>query len=478
MNNDGIKNGYVPKNDKEKNNEDYNSLFNASIEEYFKNDYPDYLPEDAEISQPENPQPSVVNPKKPDNRQKKNLFVTIIAAVAVFLVIILVVAIKGCSSGKDTDNMLFKQGLTNVSDSDGRYGYIDEDGEKAIEFEYDFADDFSENGLAVVGLYDEKTGWEYGYINKKGEYVITPKFKEARAFGDNGLALVCKNEKYGFIDKHGKFVIEPDFEYAYGFVDDYAIVVKYGDERKCGYIDKKGEFVIDYKYSAARPFVNGYAAVCDDDKWGYINKKGEFIIEPEYDLAADFDDNGFAMIREDGKWGVIDKKGNVIVSAKYDDIYSFSDNGLAAVCKKGKWGYINTKGDIVIECSYESATTFSDDGVAAVCDDGKWGFINKKGIWVVEPHYDYIVYPDTKYYSFMDEYKYELGSVFVDGKAVVEKSGDVYIVDKNGKEKELDDIDYVSSTHNDYIVFCEDSNYGAMNWNGEIIIDAVYDYIG
>ena len=55
----------------------------------------------------------------------------------------------------------------------GKCGYIDITGKYVIEPQFDYADDFTDNGLARVRIGDWETG-KYGYIDITGKYVIEP----------------------------------------------------------------------------------------------------------------------------------------------------------------------------------------------------------------------------------------------------------------------------------------------------------------
>ena len=57
---------------------------------------------------------------------------------------------------------------------------------------FDYLENFSE-GLAVA-----RANGKYGYINTQGEWVIAPQFSNARSFSD-GLAAVCDGEQWGYI---------------------------------------------------------------------------------------------------------------------------------------------------------------------------------------------------------------------------------------------------------------------------------------
>lgn len=60
-----------------------------------------------------------------------------------------------------------------ISNSGGKYGYINKEGQYIIKPQYDYARDFTED-LSCV-----KTGNKWGYINKEGKYIINPKFDKA-----------------------------------------------------------------------------------------------------------------------------------------------------------------------------------------------------------------------------------------------------------------------------------------------------------
>ena len=94
-----------------------------------------------------------------------------------------------------------------------KYGFINTSGEVVIQLKYDCVGRFS-NGLAYVGEYNLFINKceNYGYIDPTGKIVIRQQFQEANDFGENGLALVKINNKYGFIDSTGKYAIEPKFD--------------------------------------------------------------------------------------------------------------------------------------------------------------------------------------------------------------------------------------------------------------------------
>lgn len=91
----------------------------------------------------------------------------------------------------------FSEGMSKVrTDYDGKWGFINKQGQEEIPFLYDDAGQFSE-GLAFVQI-DGK----YGFINKEGNVQIPYDFDEVSDFCQ-GLAQVRIGEDYYFIDKYG-----------------------------------------------------------------------------------------------------------------------------------------------------------------------------------------------------------------------------------------------------------------------------------
>lgn len=161
--------------------------------------------------------------------------------------------------------------------SDGRWGYLDQAFNIAVNPQFDSALSFAE-GLACVEVIDK-----WGFINRQGLMIIKPQFDEQPGNFSEGLAMfevkdcetviINKHEilsritKYGFTDKEGNIVIKPQYRHAESFSEGLAAVSVNG---KSGYINKKGEMVIEPVFEDALSFRNGKAQVCMGGKWGFI----------------------------------------------------------------------------------------------------------------------------------------------------------------------------------------------------------------
>ncbi|MFN8575629.1 MAG: WG repeat-containing protein [Candidatus Sericytochromatia bacterium] len=99
----------------------------------------------------------------------------------------------------------FKEGFWGLS-VNGRFGFIDTNGNLVIPNIYGDVTDFSE-GLAGV-----KTPDKWGFIDKNWNIVIEPKYDNLSNF-ENDYSIFRIKNKYGVINTKGQVVIEPVYEH-------------------------------------------------------------------------------------------------------------------------------------------------------------------------------------------------------------------------------------------------------------------------
>lgn len=172
----------------------------------------------------------------------------------------------------------FSEGLASIV-VEGKVGFIDLQGKIVIKPQFDrgtqcpnmFGGERFSEGLAAVN----RDIWERGFIDRTGKWVIQPVYSCAQPFSE-GLALIGVRDqrglwRYGFIDKTGATIIKPEFSEALPFVgklafvnvgmsEDEAVLKALQDHQagkskaeiekelernkaKHGYIDRTGKFV-------------------------------------------------------------------------------------------------------------------------------------------------------------------------------------------------------------------------------------------
>lgn len=116
-------------------------------------------------------------------------------------------------NGTDYEYKIFNEGVGGVM-KDGAWGHIDMKGNALGKFEWD-SPAICLNGYGAV-----KKGEKYGYVDTKGNTVIAPQFDDANYFTKDGVALVCTLGVYKFIDTKGNAVSSETWKFETTFIDD------------------------------------------------------------------------------------------------------------------------------------------------------------------------------------------------------------------------------------------------------------------
>ncbi|HEY6252687.1 MAG TPA: WG repeat-containing protein [Candidatus Angelobacter sp.] len=296
---------------------------------------------------------------------------------------------------------------------DGKYGYIDDQGNVVIQPQFIWADDFW-NGLGqvfVCGRYVSidasgtfyplqlpteshlvvrQKGDKFGFVDGSEKFIIEPAFDDALPFSE-GFAAVKRGDKWGFIDTHGRIVIEPQFKAAFYFREGLGTVQSDSGDVL---IDTSGK-VISQAYSYLQLIAEGRVPVARtrDWKWGYLDLSGKVVIPLIFDEAGNFSE-GLARVEKDKRWGYVDLEGKIVIPPQFDEAGEFG-SGLAPVKLGEKTGFIDKSGKFAFLLDFDQAAGFlkgdekSNLFIAPATvsrfwtKDGKFGYVNTSGrvIW-------------------------------------------------------------------------------------------------
>jgi WG repeat protein len=274
----------------------------------------------------------------------------------------------------------------------------------------------------------------YG-LKYEGKTVIQPQYKKLKWLDKKAgllIAEIGKNE--GVISNQNKTILEIKYDDIEG-VEYNRIIVSIGDEM--GVADYNGKFIIQPLYENILliedldndPSLPLFVVKSRSTKYGLIDINGNQIQEPQFDDIAGKSSEGRIAYWVDKKIGLFDAHGNVVMKPIYDAMGYFN-NGLCPVTKNGLDGYIDPFGKVAIPIKYEEAWNFTNE-LAAVKKNGKWGFIDLNGEMVIPCIYSKV-------------------RSFYEGKA------------------------FVSKTPEDNDSFYDESNYGVINKNNELILPFKY----
>ena len=341
--------------------------------------------------------------------------------------------------------------VSNTTNEGYRYGYIDNEGNKILDANYN--DLYRLNYEGEIYLICAENG-RYGLSNKD-KNIIPNEYQTITYIEGDDICLVQKGKKYGIITLEGSMILQV----RYNQIDingDYIYTTDENSEKKV--YDKKGNEVQvnanttistikenpDYKiyietineatsysiYQGENKITNGnynyigylsnnyYIASRQNEKLGVIDQNENVKLEMKYDTIRKIDgtnlveadiqstntieiyNNNLEKIAEMNNATLTVKNNYIKLSSseetKYFDLDGnekqnteiFPENTIFAKSQNGKWGFVDKNGQVIIDYQYDEVTEQNEYGFAGIKKDGKWGIVDKNGKIIVEPIYE------------------------------------------------------------------------------------------
>lgn len=238
---------------------------------------------------------------------------------------------------------------------------------------------------------------KFGFMNSEGNWAIQPKYDEVNEFSSGYFAFAKLKGKWGVIDTLDRAVLPFEytkllFEEFFIDADNYVVVVK---NNKYGVVNQTtGKIFMECVYDKPFEFTDGIipalgnlSVVYKNGKSGLINEQGKEIVpcifdnvkNPFQDLYNDVN----ATALQNGKVGVIDTLGQLVVPCVYDEIKTSEDYSILDVIRNKKHGAFSlTEKKEIVPPLYDNDFWFEGD-YAIVSIKKKYGAINKQGNVVV-----------------------------------------------------------------------------------------------
>ena len=161
------------------------------------------------------------------------------------------------------------------------------------------------NGLAETPIKQQtiksiakvKVDGKYGYINEQGQWIIPAVLSEGEFWATEGVVVGKKEGLWGCFDTNGKIRIPFIFDKV-GELHDGLLPVK--KDGKWGYYNKEGQEIVARQYEEAGVFSEGLAAVKQNGRIGYIDQSGKVVIPFQFQESGDFH-GGMAPVKVSGK---------------------------------------------------------------------------------------------------------------------------------------------------------------------------------
>ena len=230
-------------------------------------------------------------------------------------------------------------GRAMINTEDGKWGFINEEGESVKGIEYADAWNYCED-LAIVyydnPTYDDNDTGKWGVIDTDGNELFKKRFCDLRPSEykySNGLLEVKDgNDNYSLLDEKGKVVLKLKDKTYTNYIGEDAISVYNTDTQKAGLIDKEGEWIIRPKFQSTAFNGKLLAAGIDDEEYTLYSLEGEKIADLPHGYVnlfdkqfKDYDNYLLVGTWEDG-YKLVDSEGNMVNTKYQIQRYSTSFN--------------------------------------------------------------------------------------------------------------------------------------------------------
>ena len=239
-----------------------------------------------------------------------------------------------------------------VIGENGNQQLINKDKEKVLTENFDEIKQITSTGVIYV-----KDG-KYGFMDFEGNIIIEANYDVLNEI-NTGIFLTQKDGKAGLIDKDKNEKVAFNFKNIY-YNQKAGIYIAENEDLTQTLIDSNFQTKVVGILSELNTD-KGYMKIKVDDSYKYYNFRFE-----EKDIKDIYVNNKIFVSKKDGKYGFIDTKENVVVDYIYDDATELNEYGFAAIKKDGLWGAIDKEGNIVIDPKYNLDENLKIDFI------GKW----------------------------------------------------------------------------------------------------------
>ncbi len=239
-----------------------------------------------------------------------------------------------------------------VIGENGNQQLINKDKEKVLTENFDEIKQITSTGVIYV-----KDG-KYGFMDFEGNIIIEASYDVLNEI-NTGIFLTQKDGKAGLIDKDKNEKVAFNFKNIY-YNQKAGIYIAENEDLTQTLIDSNFQTKVVGILSELNTD-KGYMKIKVDDSYKYYNFRFE-----EKNIKDIYVNNKIFVSKKDGKYGFIDTKENVVVDYIYEDATELNEYGFAAIKKDGLWGAIDKEGNIVIDPKYNLDENLKIDFI------GKW----------------------------------------------------------------------------------------------------------
>ena len=177
-----------------------------------------------------------------------------------------------------------------------------------------------ENGISEVvnycsELYMIKKDGKYGFINVDGNLWIANRYDSLLCFSEQRCGYKLGN-KWGFIDNKERLIVQPIYDQVFPYKEGVAIIAQKG---KFGLIDSSGKLILSLKYVSIDQSLGNYLLEDINGNIGIANASGNMILRTDYEDIIPIGGD-LLVVNQDDRVGLMDIGGYMKLHLKYASI--------------------------------------------------------------------------------------------------------------------------------------------------------------
>ncbi|SMX39567.1 WG repeat-containing protein [Octadecabacter ascidiaceicola] len=266
--------------------------------------------------------------------------------------------------------MPFSEGLSAVR-FEGKFGFIDAQGEMVIEPQFDLA------GRFRFGLAEVLVGEFVGIVNRAGEFMMEPAYARAVPIGPRAILVEAGSWSSSYYAGHERL----DYDFiGMRRADGLWINFRYwsvvpGSRLRFKIFDPKGGELI---------WAGIQLRHASDIRYGLFSmQRGDWWTLPQYTRIGQLSEGLVVARTDDGNTHVLDEKGVLQFESAFSNVGVF-ENGFARVIVRSEdgnlqYGVLSATGDLVGGQLYDEVRIPSERNTWQILVEGKWFEVNADG---------------------------------------------------------------------------------------------------
>lgn len=262
---------------------------------------------------------------------------------------------------------------------DYEWNLYDFSGKKLTSVSFEYISSFCESRAVVK----DKNG-KYGFIDEDGNLISPIVFDECEPFSD-GMAAVRVNDKWGFIDRNGKLVASPEYDSVQSFEAGFAFVIK---NQLGTFIDQNGRAIFPFLFKSSSRIgkMRDFAiALFPDEKFNILHLPSRRILlqSPVENIYLISDETRYVIISVSQRRFIFDLETQRVSFHSVESVFdSCSVSQTATVKVSGKWNIFDYQTfSFVSKEHFHACKNFNRSAIAPVKknENSKWSFIDRAG---------------------------------------------------------------------------------------------------